>query len=82
MRKYRRRRGVYIHPVPVVLALLAGAAAAILCLRLLGGGGGTSPEEPPELPDDTPPPVREELPELYRDYGKASRSRRFEVKAA
>ena len=63
MRKYRRRRGVYIHPVPVVLALLAGAAAAILCLRLLGGGGGTSPEEPPELPDDTPPPVREELPE-------------------
>ena len=63
MRKYRRRRGVYIHPVPVVLALLAGAAAAILCLRLLGGGGGTSPEEPPELPGDTPPPVREELPE-------------------
>ena len=26
--------------------------------------------------------IREELPELYRDYGKASRSRRFEVKAA
>ena len=26
--------------------------------------------------------IKEELPELYRDYGKVSRSRRFEVKAA
>lgn len=26
--------------------------------------------------------IREELPELYKDYGKVSRSRRFEVKAA